>query len=311
MLLYLYMEFKKYHKLYALHKPECHEILHGDVHVQEKIDGANASIWLHEDGTIHCGSRNNDLILKNNPFNGFVEYVKNHEGIKKFFEKYPDLRLYGEWLVRHTIGYNESSYKQFYLFDIETGEGLLPIEEVYDLAEQHDIKTPHYFGKFTDLKIDDVKEMAGKSVLGEKGEGIVIKPIDFINQFGERVYAKYVTENFKEDNSVTFGGNNKHSDTYHEMYYVNKFVTLERVRKVVQKLEATLENSETLDYKHIPRVMETTFHDVMVEEGYTIAKEMGKNGDLFSFKNFQRIASKKAKSIYLEILSGDISVANQ
>ena len=305
------MQFKKYEKIMALHKPECAGILAGEVHVQEKIDGANASIWMHTDGTIHCGSRNNDLTKKGDAFNGFVEYVENHEGINSFLENLPDLRLCGEWLVRHTIGYNESSYKQFYLFDIENPVGqMLPIDEVYAFAESYGIKTPHYHGKFTNITYDEIKEMSGKSVLGEKGEGVVIKPVDFTNQFGDKVYAKYVQESFKEDNGVTFGGNNKYSDTYQEMYYVNKFVTLERVRKVVQKLEATFEKGEYLDYKHIPRIMETTFHDVMAEEGYTIAKELGKNGAEFSFKSFNRIASKKAKSIFVEILTGDISVAN-
>jgi len=35
-----------------------------------------------QDGEIHCGSRNNDLTLNKNPFSGFVEYVKNHDGMK-------------------------------------------------------------------------------------------------------------------------------------------------------------------------------------------------------------------------------------
>lgn len=294
----------------ALHKPECAGILAGEVHVQEKIDGANSSIWLHDDGTIHCGSRNNDLTLKGNEFNGFLEYVRNHEGVQELLKDNPTHRLYGEWLVRHTIGYNESSYKHFYLFDVEIDNNVLNIEGVYDIAKNYNIKTPHYYGKFTDITMDEIKEMSSKSVLGEKGEGVVIKPVDFTNNFGDKVYAKYVTEKFKEDNGVTFGGNNKYSDTYHEMYYVNKFVTLERVRKVIQKIEATFVKDEYLDYKHIPRIMETVLHDVIAEEGYTIAKEMGKNGQPFHYGSFNRIVSKKAKSIFVEILTGDISIAN-
>jgi hypothetical protein len=160
---------------------------------------------------------------------------------------------------------------------------------------------------FENLNLDQIKEMAGQSVLGEKGEGIVIKPVDFTNQFGDRTYAKYVTENFKEDNGVTFGGNNKHSDTYEEMYYVNKYVTLPRVQKILQKLESM---EGKLSERHIPRVMETVLHDVIQEEGYTMAKELGKKGVEFSYKNFNRIAGRKAKSIFLEILTGSISVAN-
>jgi len=54
------MQFKEYKKIQALHKEECDGILHGTCYLQEKVDGANASIWV-EDGNIHCGSRTRDL----------------------------------------------------------------------------------------------------------------------------------------------------------------------------------------------------------------------------------------------------------
>lgn len=305
------MQFKKYNKIVALHKPECHGILDGEVHIQEKIDGANTSIWLHEDGTVHCGSRNNDLTINQNPFNGFVDYVKNHAGIQEAVTLNSGIRLYGEWLVRHTISYDELSYKHFYLFDVELEDGtFMDIGELQGFADAYQIKTAHYYGKFTGLTYDSIKEMSGKSVLGKCGEGVVVKPVSFKNEFGDEPYGKYVTEDFREDSAITFGGNNRHSDVYLEMYYVNRFVTLARVQKVVQKIEATLENGEVLDYKHIPRIMETVYYDVMIEEGYTIAKEMGKNGKLFNFKSFSRLLSKKAKSVFIEILHNDISVAN-
>jgi len=53
--------FLKYPKIHRLGKSETEGILDGQCYIQEKIDGANTSIWMDEDGTIHCGSRNNDL----------------------------------------------------------------------------------------------------------------------------------------------------------------------------------------------------------------------------------------------------------
>lgn len=55
------MEFKEYSKIHAIHKEECDGLLIGTCHIQEKIDGANASIWVGDDGIIHCGSRTRDL----------------------------------------------------------------------------------------------------------------------------------------------------------------------------------------------------------------------------------------------------------
>ena len=52
--------FKSYPKLHRLGKEEVEGILDGYCVIQEKIDGANASIWMH-DGTVHVGSRRNIL----------------------------------------------------------------------------------------------------------------------------------------------------------------------------------------------------------------------------------------------------------
>ena len=95
--------FIKYPKIHRLGSDENDGILIGKCYIQEKIDGANTSIWI-EDGEIKCASRNNELT---GGFNGFVDYVKSHEGIKRLLTEHPDYRLFGEWLVRHTLSYKE------------------------------------------------------------------------------------------------------------------------------------------------------------------------------------------------------------
>lgn len=314
-----YMKFKAYNKIHGIHKEECEGILEGVCHIQEKVDGANASIWL-EDDEVHYGSRSRDLFKANDNFNGFGDWVKSHEGIKQFLQAHPDHRLNGEWLVRHTIGYKELNYKKFYLFDItkemqkrneegveETVEITLDIPFMYELAEKYEIPAVHLFGTVENPTMDQLKAFAGTSMLGEKGEGIVIKNLSFVNKFGVQQWGKFVTQEFKEDNGITFGGNNKHSESYEEMYYVNKMMTLPRVQKVLHKLESS---EGRLSEKHIPRVMGTCYHDLISEEGWVIAQELGKTGKMFNFKTFKSLCDRKAKSIFLEILTGDISVAN-
>lgn len=301
------MKFKAYPKIHALHKEECDGLLYGKCVIQEKIDGANASIWVEEDG-IHCGSRTRDLTIINEGFNGFKEYVESHEGIKALLTTYPHLRLFGEWLVRHTIGYNELAYKHFYLYEIENDIGeKAPIEQVYLLANEYGIKTAHLFGVYDNPDLELIQSLAGQSVLGEKGEGVVIKNFEFINQFGNPQHGKYVTQEFKEDNAITFGGNNKSSVTYDETYYVNKFMTLARVQKIIHKLEAT---DGKPDMKHIPKVMGMCFYDLVMEEAWTIAQEMSKLNKGFSFKSFKHLCDKKSKQIFIEIITNDISVAH-
>ena len=139
--------FKPYRKIHRLGKEETEGILVGTCYIQEKVDGANTSIWL-ENGVVRCGSRSQDLWGKS--FNGFPEYVSNHDGIQKFFaENGSKYRLYGEWLVRHTIAYKELAYKKFYLFDIydevqEKEEAIKLVDEIINKGFHFDGDGVHF-----------------------------------------------------------------------------------------------------------------------------------------------------------------------
>lgn len=299
------MEFKAYKKIHAIHKEECDGILVGKCYIQEKIDGANASIWL-EDGEVHCGSRTRDLTKAGDGFNGFVGYVKSHEGINKLLKDKPEIRLYGEWLVRHSVGYHETNYKHFYLYDIEDeNEERYSLDSMYLIAEEYGIKTAHLFSVVENPTLEQIQELAGKSVLGIKGEGVAIKNFDFINKFGDYQYGKYVTQEFKEDNAITFGGNNKFSETYWEMYFVNEFVTMARLEKILNKFSNM--SDERLDMKHIPQIMGMMYHDIITEECWAIAKKVK---EPFSFKSFENLVKRKVKQMFINHLTGDISVAD-
>lgn len=294
--------FIKYEKIHRLGKDEVEGILDGFCYVQEKIDGANTSIWM-EDGEIKCASRNNVL---ESGFNGFVDYVKNHEGINNLLKKHPEYRLYGEWLVRHTIQYDETKYKKFYLFDIMLENGdFLEMPLVYKLADEYGIETPAMFFCKENPTVEEVMACVGKSDLGEKGEGVVIKNFGFMSKFARCDFAKVVTEKFKEENAICFGGNNKHSESYWEMYVVNKYMTLARIEKIIHKIEPTLD--EKMDMKHIPRVIGTAYHDLLTEEIWEIAKKVPE----LNFKKLQNLCHKKAKQVYVDILNNSISVADQ
>jgi len=302
--------FKKYPKIHRLGKEETDGILFGKCHVEEKLDGANTSIWL-EMGELCCGSRTQKL---SNGFNGFVDYVKEDKAINECLKENQNFRLYGEWLVRHTISYNELAYKKFYLFDIATNdesltdeqrEVFLSREQVKEIGNKYGFNMPQDFGVFDNPSQDQLMEFVGRTNLGEKGEGIVIKNLDFRDKFGDLNYAKIVSEKFKEDNGVIFGGNNKHSDTYWEIYIVNKYMTVARIQKIMNKLQPQID--EKLDLKHIPRITQTAYHDMLTEEIWEIAKK----AQFVDFRTLQRVAMKKAVYIYKEIITGDISVAHQ
>lgn len=295
---------RNYGKIHRLGKEEVEGILVGRCSIQEKIDGANVQIW-QESGQIMLGSRNREL-RADEGFNGFREYVENHAGIKQYLTLYPYDRLYGEWLVRHTIAYKETAYRKFYLFDIFGElEEFMPSEEVAAIGARFGIETVPMTAVLESPSVEEIMVHVGKSQFGDRGEGVVIKNLEFRNGFGDLCFAKIVTEAFKEDNAVAFGGNNKFSDTYNEMYVVNKYMTLPRIQKIINKVQAQID--EKLDMKHIPRITHTAYHDMLTEEIWEIQEKVV----AIEFAALKRCSMKKAKQIYVDVLNNDISVADQ
>src|SRR3990167_347454 len=299
------MNFLKYPKIYRLGKDETDGILSGTINVTEKLDGANLSVWLGDEGEIRVGSRNNDLTANGNGFNGAVEYVKNHEGIIEILKDNPTCRLYGEWLVRHTLSYNETAYKKFYLFDIfdHATNLFIPQKEVQYLAESFKIDAVPELGTFENPTLQELTALVENqpSVYGKTREGIVLRNPAFTNQFGDKCNAKIVSEGFMEDNGITFGGNNKYSEAYFEQYVSNKYITLERVQKIMNKIQPMID--ERLDMKHIPRIMGTVYHDLITEESWEIANK----AKAINYNVLKRICGKKIKQVYVSILTDSIS----
>lgn len=300
--------FKRYPKIHRLGKEEVEDILIGECDIQEKIDGANTSIWINKDGVIACGSRSQ---LLQGGFNGFYEYVQVNAEIEKYLIDNPTHRLCGEWLVRHTVQYKETNYGKFYLFDIaittedgEPEEFLLP-NVVREVAARYGIPHPHFFGTVNNPSLKELESFLGQSTLGERGEGIVIKNMGFKNKFEDLVYGKMVTQEFLEGNAITFGGNNKHSDNYAEMYIVNKYCTLPRVEKIIHKIEPTVDRK--LEMQDIPRITNSVYHDIITEEMWEIIKKTQK----INFGALKRLTLKKAKQIFVDILHDSISVADK
>jgi len=298
------MKFRKYEKIHRLGKDEVAGILEGTCHITEKIDGANLSIWMDE-GVMHVGSRNNDLTNNGNAFNGAVEYCNGHEGIQDFFADHPTSRLYGEWLVKHTLSYNNTAYKKFYLFDIlRPNSKFISQGEVQLIGKEYGIDTVPDLGIIENPTVEQLNKLIeGKSALGDKMEGVVIRNMEFKNQFGDFCYAKLVKEDFKEDNRVVFGSNNKDSNTCWEIYVMNKYIDVIRVSKIMNKLQP--EVNEKLDIKHTPRVLGMVYHDVITEEAWEIAKNVKR----IDYNNLQRVCNEKVKQVYTDILNNDFSVA--
>jgi len=79
----------------------------------EKIDGTNACVAIHNDGTYHCQSRSRIITPENDNF-GFATWVSNNESeVLKLGPGYH----YGEWAGLGIQRGYDAKEKTFFLFD--------------------------------------------------------------------------------------------------------------------------------------------------------------------------------------------------
>jgi len=297
-------KFKRYNRIYSLldneWKPreETDWILKGICSIQEKIDWCNLSVWM-EDWEIRVWSRSQEVTKDG--FRWAVDYITTHTGIKALLGGLEwDIRLYGEWLVPHTItNYLPEAYNHFYLFDIEQDGELLSTLEVDNLASKYWIKKPHLIGLINNPTIKELTFLIGKTWLKwdkkDWGEGIVIKNLDFTNKFWDTCYAKIVGDDFKESNAIVFG-NHKKWDI--EMGLATNFCNLARVKKIINKVE------ETLDRKilktDINQIIWRVQYDIITEEIWEIQKKW-----IISFRQLKSLIGRRAARIAIDIIEGN------
>lgn len=289
--------FRKYEKVVRFGKEETDGILNGECYIFEKIDGANASVWV-EDGQITCGSRNRELD-EGESFRGLVKYVQNNQSIKELLAKYPWLRLYGEWLVKHSLEYPKMAYNKLYIFD------------VYDHVEERFLRFPEYelildaweIPYLTPLAIlenptqDQLGELLGTTKFDiPHGEGIVIKNYDFVNRFGNCVYAKMVTEYFQEAHHLKFTAP-RYEEV--EVRIASQFITEARVRKIIGKIEDT--TNRKADIKDTARVLNTVYHDLVEEDMWEIVKKF--KAPTVDFGRLRKVCEIAAKSYFFDYLN--------
>lgn len=230
------MEFRKFQKIRPLGALETEGILEGPdpLYIFEKLDGANAQVRMGEDGKPTCGKRTDWVDETDGQFKAFYDWVMGHAPFR-FLD--PDLILYGEWLVRHTVRYHDMYYSKFYLFDVFSisRDAYLPYDEVSEIAAKYCLRylTPLYVGRFRDY--EHLQGLVGMTKYAvDEGEGIVIKRYGFRNRFQQQVWAKMVCEQFKEKFAEKLKTESI-VDKYDGSDICRALITEARVRKIREK----------------------------------------------------------------------------
>lgn len=286
--------FVKYPHIERLGTDEVEGILQGNVHVFPKIDGTNASVWLKEDGTIGTGSRKREVTPEDDN-QGFAAYIKANEGAyRNLFANFPDLRLYGEWLVPHSLKtYRGDAWRKFYVFDVYSSdtESFLEYDVYIKILDSLGIdyiplqvvaKNPTQEWLLGQLEANTYLIRDGESV----GEGIVLKRYGFVNKYGRTTWAKIVRNEFKEQNKKAFGAPTV--EMYNLEYEISQMLTEHVVQKVLAELQPW-------SSKRIPELLNRVWHEFVTEEIWAILKKH-KNPTI-NFKALNRYVTQRIKEV--------------
>lgn len=288
--------FNKYMHLERFGNDEVDGIDSGIVYAFPKLDGTNGQLWWDYSLGLQAGSRNRTLSVDNDNA-GFFAACLQDPRYREFLTSYPSLRLYGEWLVPHTLTtYAPDAWRKFYIFDVEYDgqlmryDGYKPLLDAFGLDYLPPLailKNPSYDQIQGVLERNVFLIQDGKGV----GEGVVLKNYDWTNKFGRQVWAKVITNSFKEQHHKAMGAPVINGDLVEEKI-VNEFVTQHLVDKVVAKI--ALENGGWSS-KYIGQLLGVVWYDLVREELWDILKKF--NSPKIDFKLLQRFTISKVKEI--------------
>lgn len=294
------MTFKPYTHIERLGTTEVNGLLDGRCYVFPKIDGTNASLWCVEE-TIQAGSRNRHLSPDADNA-GFLAYAMQDESIQAFFQLYSRYRLFGEWLVPHSLKtYNEKAWRKFYVFDVMLDDRFLSYDEYKPMLDTAGIEyippifvveNPTEERLFGAIEQNNYLIKDGEGV----GEGVVIKNYNFVNRFGRTSWAKIVSAEFKAKHTKEMGVREVKEKTGVEERIACEFVTKSLVEKVFAKIE--LDNGG-FSSKDIPRLLHTVYYDVVREDIWEIVKKH--KNPVIDFGMLQRTVNAHTKIYKPEI----------
>lgn len=289
-------EFVKYMHLERFGTAEVDGIEFGETYVFPKLDGTNAQVWLNSDGTIGCGSRNRVLEISADNA-GFMNWAVEQESLKSYLSENPSHTLYGEWLVPHSLKtYRDDAWRNFYVFDVMADGSLVHYNDYKDGLDKYGVEylapisvvkngNEEKYQRCLDKNTHLIKD--GEGV----GEGVVIKNYEFKNKYGRVVWAKIVTNSFKEKHIKEMGAHIMHQQTVEEKI-CDEFVTKHLVDKVQAKIAL---GQEGWSSRYIGQLIGVVWHDLITEEIWEILKSH-KNPKI-DFKTLQRTCTAKIKEL--------------
>lgn len=299
------MEFKPYMHIEKYGSDEVQGIELGKCFIMPKIDGTNASVWLcPKSGQLQAGSRTRHLTLEKDNA-GFYRHVLDNEAyFSPIFESFPKWRLFGEFLVPHSLkAYREDAWRKFYIFDIfdEEKQKYISYEQYEPILKQYGLEYIPCMGVVQNISYDSLLRNLEQNTYLLKdgsgaGEGIVVKNYEFQNKYGRTTWAKLITNAFKEKHVKEMGANYRDEKQMIEQEIVDEYVTQHLVDKTFAKIA---NENNGWNSKYIPQLLGVVFHDLVVEEIWDIVKK--NKMPTINFKTLNTLAIIKIKQLKSEL----------
>jgi thiol-disulfide isomerase/thioredoxin len=293
------MEFEKYQHIERIGTSATEGLLQGEVYVFPKIDGTNCQVWMDDNDILKTGSRKRELTFQNDNA-GFLHHISENEFIIRLVDD-TKLRLYGEWLVPHTLRtYRQDAWNKFYVFDVIDGNGrFLHYEEYSKILAHYGVEFIPPLCKMTNPSYEDLVKLLDENTYliqdGKgTGEGIVIKNYDFVNRYGRVTWGKIVRNEFKEHQSEKEVRERKAINGI-ENVIVDKYVT----QALVEKEYSKIDNECGWNSKLIPRLLNTVYYSLVNEESWNFVKEFKK--PTVDFKKLLQVTIQKTKEVKPEL----------
>ena len=274
-----------------------------EIVIEEKYDGANFRFMI-SDSKVIFGTRNkeideNDSNVKS--FLGAIEDIKTKlNSVKKeVLEKYNSYVFFGENMVKHTLDYDWDSIPQFIAYDIYdiNARKFLDWREARQVFEELGFKFARVIkvvkaSELKGLKIDDdfvpTAEYPPKTNPEQKAEGVVFK------NYAKQLFAKYVRQQFKEENRITFGASKRFAQDYAE-FIVAKYCTNPRIEKIVFKL---VDEGMDLDMGMMKRLPNEVYCDIWIEE----MKKIIKQRKMLDLGKMYKLIIKRCKAVLAQVI---------
>lgn len=272
------METQFYQHVERIDSDEVDGILDGEVYIYTKLDGTNTGVHYNS-GKVIVNSRKRELSEdKDNA--GCLAYVLSQPKFEQFFKEFPNLYLYGEFLVKHTVkSYKDSAWRKLYVFDVvdysnPENPQYLSYEEYEPLLKKYNIEYIPLIAILNHPSKEDILPYLDKTTFLQSdsktpGEGLVIKRYDgWKNKYGRTTWAKIVCKEFIVSKKI----HREVSQNEIEESIVEKFCTDAFIEKELAKILEDI-GIDNWDNKYIGRCLNSVYHELISEEAWHFVKK--------------------------------------